>query len=171
MLLFLTFLGCFHINSLSSLLDERSFNSFNDSRFYGCRAATSRQEDEFYGHGLVDAGACRLESIRTAPLFAVPKSSMQCLPCAFRVHGLHGSVSVWFGHDSGVVAPSLMLGGIFGRLIAALLPTMCIEYLAPDGDFGQYIARLAIVGATCFCGAVCRVHGSAFVLGSVKPVK
>jgi len=59
---------------------------------------------------------------------------------------------------AGVVAPSLMLGGIFGRLIAALLPTMCIEYLAPDGDFGQYIARLAIVGATCFCGAVCRVN-------------
>ena len=80
---------------------------------------------------------------------------------------MHVSVSVWFGH-AGVVAPSLMLGGIFGRLIAALLPTMCIEYLAPDGDFGQYIARLAIVGATCFCGAVCRVHGSAFVLGSVK---
>eukprot|EP00435_Cladocopium_sp_Y103_P024385 s64_g6.t1 len=57
-----------------------------------------------------------------------------------------------------VVAPSLMLGGIFGRLIAALLPLWCIESLAPDGDFGQYIARLAIVGATCFCGAVCRVN-------------
>ncbi|CAK9036708.1 unnamed protein product [Durusdinium trenchii] len=59
---------------------------------------------------------------------------------------------------AGVVAPSLMLGGIFGRLVAAMLPQNCIEYLAPDGDFGQYIARLAIVGATCFCGAVCRVN-------------
>eukprot|EP00913_Durusdinium_trenchii_P026731 g25078.t1 len=39
-----------------------------------------------------------------------------------------------------------------------MLPQNCIEYLAPDGDFGQYIARLAIVGATCFCGAVCRVN-------------
>lgn len=59
---------------------------------------------------------------------------------------------------AGVVAPSLMLGGIFGRLVAALLPLWCIDFLAPDGDFGQYIARLAIVGATCFCGAVCRVN-------------
>ena len=39
----------------------------------------------------------------------------------------------------------MMLGGIFGRLVAAMLPQNCIEYLAPDGDFGQYIARLEFV--------------------------
>jgi len=59
---------------------------------------------------------------------------------------------------AGVVAPSLMLGGIFGRCVAAAIPQSMQEFLAPDGDFGQYIARFAIVGATCFCGAVCRVN-------------
>ncbi|OLP77501.1 Chloride channel protein 1 [Symbiodinium microadriaticum] len=59
---------------------------------------------------------------------------------------------------AGVVAPSLMLGGIFGRCVAAAIPPSMQEFLAPDGDFGQYIARFAIVGATCFCGAVCRVN-------------
>ncbi|CAJ1420636.1 unnamed protein product [Effrenium voratum] len=60
---------------------------------------------------------------------------------------------------AGVVAPSLMIGGLLGRVIASLLPPFCWRILAPNGsNEGEYIARLAIVGATCFCGAVCRVN-------------
>jgi H+/Cl- antiporter ClcA len=56
------------------------------------------------------------------------------------------------GHGSGVVAPSLMLGGIFGRLVAALLPLWCIDFLAPDGDFGQYIARCRLTSTMVATG-------------------
>ena len=52
-----------HMKDLSILSTSAIFTVF--LQIYRCNtAATLRQENEFYGHGLVDAGACRLESIR-----------------------------------------------------------------------------------------------------------
>eukprot|EP00931_Biecheleriopsis_adriatica_P006023 TRINITY_DN107491_c0_g1_i1.p1 TRINITY_DN107491_c0_g1~~TRINITY_DN107491_c0_g1_i1.p1 ORF type:complete len:949 (-),score=139.09 TRINITY_DN107491_c0_g1_i1:65-2911(-) len=59
---------------------------------------------------------------------------------------------------AGVVAPSLILGGLLGRLLSTGVPHGLQRFLSPSGDFGQYVARFAIVGATTFCGSVCRVN-------------
>ena len=53
-----------YMKDLSILSTSAIFTVF--LQIYRCNtAATLCQENEFYGHGLVDAGACRLESIRT----------------------------------------------------------------------------------------------------------
>ncbi|CAE8699260.1 unnamed protein product, partial [Polarella glacialis] len=59
---------------------------------------------------------------------------------------------------SGVVAPSLVLGAFLGRLTSAVIPLPVKLFLAPSTDFAQYEAIFTIVGATAFCGSVCRVH-------------
>jgi len=59
---------------------------------------------------------------------------------------------------AGVVAPSLVLGGLCGHMLATGIPLSIQNFLAPDGNFYAYAVRFAIVGATTFCGSVCRVN-------------
>ncbi|CAJ1436063.1 unnamed protein product [Effrenium voratum] len=71
---------------------------------------------------------------------------------------------------AGVVAPSLVIGGLLGRLFAQLLPDSLVEFLLYTGtpvtdlQRGAFLARLAMVGAGAFSAAVCRALALAVVV-------
>lgn len=76
----------------------------------------------------------------------------------FLIKSIYTVVALSLPIPAGVVAPSLVMGGLVGRLLAASIPDFIQICLAPDGDFSWYAARFAIVGGTAFCGSVCRVN-------------
>ncbi|CAE7243036.1 unnamed protein product [Symbiodinium sp. CCMP2592] len=76
---------------------------------------------------------------------------------------------------AGVVAPTMIIGGLLGRVYAhVLLPDWFIDLLlSKDGlppselQRGAFMARCGIVGASAFCAAVCRAFAMAITVFEV----
>ncbi|CAK9012323.1 Chloride channel protein 1 (ClC-1) (Chloride channel protein [Durusdinium trenchii] len=76
---------------------------------------------------------------------------------------------------AGIVAPSLVIGGLLGRIYAhVLLPEWFLDMLLATDNAtpselqkGAFMARCAIFGASAFCCAVCRAVGMAIAVFEV----
>ncbi|CAJ1454519.1 unnamed protein product [Effrenium voratum] len=76
---------------------------------------------------------------------------------------------------AGVVAPTMIIGGLLGRVYGhLLLPDWLVDMLltkdgVPPTDLqkGAFMARCAIVGASAFCAAVCRAFAMAITVFEV----
>eukprot|EP00439_Symbiodinium_sp_Y106_P027395 s2514_g3.t1 len=76
---------------------------------------------------------------------------------------------------AGVVAPTMIIGGLLGRVYAhVLLPDWFVDLLlSKDGlppselQRGAFMARCGIVGASAFCAAVCRAFAMAITVFEV----
>eukprot|EP00418_Pyrodinium_bahamense_P001159 CAMPEP_0179021976 /NCGR_PEP_ID=MMETSP0796-20121207/6169_1 /TAXON_ID=73915 /ORGANISM="Pyrodinium bahamense, Strain pbaha01" /LENGTH=768 /DNA_ID=CAMNT_0020717827 /DNA_START=12 /DNA_END=2318 /DNA_ORIENTATION=+ len=83
-------------------------------------------------------------------------------------------VSLSLPNPAGVVAPTMIIGGLLGRCVGMALPHHFVHRLlqTPDGEvsedaYGAFMARLAIVGAAAFCAAVCRAFAMAITVFEV----
>jgi len=78
-------------------------------------------------------------------------------------------------NPAGVVAPTMIIGGLLGRCIGMAMPAWFVEQLLqmhPDTPVsedakGAFMARLAILGAAAFCAAVCRAFAMAITVFEV----
>mmetsp|Transcript_43466 Transcript_43466/g.93125 ORF Transcript_43466/g.93125 Transcript_43466/m.93125 type:complete len:740 (-) Transcript_43466:23-2242(-) len=76
---------------------------------------------------------------------------------------------------TGVVAPTMIIGGLIGRVFGHLLPAIVVSTLfgvSPDSpnyeeEYGAFLARFAIIGAGCFCASVCRAFAMAITVFEV----
>lgn len=71
-------------------------------------------------------------------------------------------VSLCMPVPCGCIAPVIAIGALIGRVYGCLIPECVRLYLDPDGDFSEYQARFAIIGASTFAAAVC--HAMAMVV-------
>lgn len=80
---------------------------------------------------------------------------------------------------TGVVAPTMIIGGLIGRVFVMLLPVAIVDMIAAPADGtpvdddirGAFYARFAIVGAAAFCAAVCRAFAMAITVFEVLALK
>lgn len=79
-------------------------------------------------------------------------------------------------YPAGVVAPSMIIGGLLGRTVAVCLPEVFIDFvLTPLGGVsevtddmrGAFMARIAIICAAAFCSGVCRAFAMAITVFEV----
>lgn len=76
---------------------------------------------------------------------------------------------------AGIVAPAMIIGGLFGRTFAMCLPDWLVDLLLTDAhgtptsavDRGAFYARFAIIGAAAFTAAVCRAFAMAITVFEV----
>lgn len=76
---------------------------------------------------------------------------------------------------AGVVAPTMIIGGLLGRCIGMAMPLWLVDKLllmpgetvVSDDARGAFMARLAIIGAAAFCAAVCRAFAMAITVFEV----
>jgi len=76
---------------------------------------------------------------------------------------------------AGVVAPTMIIGGLLGRCIGMAMPIWLVDKLllmpgdteVTDDVRGAFMARLAILGAAAFCAAVCRAFAMAITVFEV----
>jgi len=71
-------------------------------------------------------------------------------------------VSLCMPVPAGCIAPVIAIGALIGRVYGCLIPEFLQLYLDPHGDFREYQARFAIIGASTFAAAVC--HAMAMVV-------
>lgn len=79
-------------------------------------------------------------------------------------------------NPAGVVAPTMIIGGLLGRVFGMCLPEAFLRLVVvvpPDMEdtpeawnevLGPFMARLAIVGAAAFCAGVCRAFAMAITV-------
>jgi hypothetical protein len=103
------------------------------------------------------AGPFLSEFFKLEPSVLVRTMGWSNLLLLFCVKLLHTTVALSLPIPAGCVAPSLVLGAIMGRACAMIIPESMQNFLAPEGNFNGYACRLSMVGATAFCGSVCRV--------------
>lgn len=77
---------------------------------------------------------------------------------------------------TGVVAPTMIIGALLGRVVGFLLPAALIDFVLTPVDPSasvtdemrhEYLARLAIVGAAAFCSSVTRAFAMAITIFEV----
>jgi len=84
-------------------------------------------------------------------------------------------MSLALSMPTGVVAPTMIIGGLIGRMFGSLLPDVLVDFILanPDGSpitdevRGAYMARFAIIGASAFCAAVTRAFAMAITVFEV----
>lgn len=109
--------------------------------------------------------------------------------CCFLMKWTVTILALCLPNPAGVVAPTMIIGGLFGRVFGMCLPEAVIRMVVevPPGTedtpeawnevLGNFMARLAIVGAAAFCAGVCRAFAMAITVfevlalpGSVLPL-
>jgi len=94
--------------------------------------------------------------------------------CAF-MKWLTTILALSLSMPTGVVAPTMIIGGLIGRCYATFLPAWLVDTMIADeaGNVpgedvrGAFLARFAIVGAAAFCAAVCRAFAMAITVFEV----
>lgn len=111
------------------------------------------------------------------------------MTCCFLMKWFTTYLALCLPNPAGVVAPTMIIGGLLGRVFGMCLPEAIIKLVVvipPDMDdtpeawnelLGPFMARLAIVGAAAFCAGVCRAFAMAITVfevlclpGSVLPL-
>mmetsp|Transcript_68178 Transcript_68178/g.197444 ORF Transcript_68178/g.197444 Transcript_68178/m.197444 type:complete len:779 (-) Transcript_68178:239-2575(-) len=89
--------------------------------------------------------------------------------CCFLVKWFTTFMSLSMSMPTGVVAPTMIIGGFIGRCYAHFLPDFIADFMLQNEDGspvtdevkGAFYARFAILGAAAFCAAVCRAFAMA----------
>jgi len=76
---------------------------------------------------------------------------------------------------TGVVAPTMIIGGLIGRMFGSMLPDALVDFILANADGspitdevrGAYMARFAMIGAASFCAAVTRAFAMAITVFEV----
>lgn len=104
--------------------------------------------------------------------FGKEKTMMIC----FLVKWVMSACALSLPTPGGIVAPTMIIGGLLGRCYAYfLLPDWLVDLLLDPGngspvtaeDRGAFIARLSIVGAAAFCSSVARAFAMAITVFEV----